>query len=418
MPGAAPASKAPCRMSTPELVELKFQLKEMLDKGYIKPSVSPWGAPMLFVKKKDDTLRLCIDYKQLNKVTIKNKYPFPRPDYLFDQLKGLAMFSKIDLRFGYHQVCIKEEDIFKTAFRTRYGHYEFVFVPFGLNNAPATFMCLINSVLCPYLDKFVIVFIDDILVYSKNEEEHVEHLAAVLRLLREHQLYDKLSKCSFFQIEVHYLGNVVSKDDIVIDPEKIRDIMEWEAPKNVDEVRSFMGLAGYYRRFIGNFSCIAYPITSMQQKGKKFEWTKECEASFEQLKQLLTHAPMLKIVDPNKDFVVCIDSCKRGLGGVLMQEGWVVCYESQKLNEHEQNYPTHDLELAVIIHALNMWRHYLMGRRFTLMSDHNGLRYLFDQLNLYARQARWLATLSEFDFEIRYIKGKENWVVDSLSKKV
>eukprot|EP00253_Pinus_taeda_P028904 PITA_28904 len=212
-------------MSTPELVEFKLQLKEMLDKGYIRPSVSLWGTPVLFVKKKYGTLRFCIDYRQLNKVRIK------------------------------------EEDIFKTAFRTRYVHYEFVIVPFNLTNAPTTFMCLMNSVFHPYMDKFVIVFIDDILVYSKNEEDYAEHLAILLRLLREHQFYDKLSKCNFFQTEVHYLGHVVSKEGIVVVPEKIRAIMEWETPKNVDVVRSFMGLASYYRRSIKNFSRIAYPIT-------------------------------------------------------------------------------------------------------------------------------------------------------------
>ena len=209
----------------------------------------------------NSTLRLCIDYKQLNKVTIKNRYPLPRIDDLFDQLNRATVFLKIDLRYGYHQVRIKEDDIYKTMFRTRYGNYEFVLVPFGLTNAPSTFMCLMNSVLHPYLDKFVIVFIDDILVYSKNEEDHAEHLAIVLRLLREHRLYDILRKCSFFQTEVHFLGHVVSKEGIAVDLEKIRAIMEWVDPKSVDKVRSFMGLVGYYRRFIKKFSQIAYPIT-------------------------------------------------------------------------------------------------------------------------------------------------------------
>jgi len=235
----------------------------------------------LFVKKKDGTLRLCIEYRQLNKVTIKNSYPLSRIDDLFDQLNGAPVFLNIDMRSRYHQVHIKEEDIYKKTFRTRYGHYEFVVVPFGLNSSPATFMCLINNVLLLYLDKFVTVFIDDILVYSKNEEDLARNLAAMLRLFREHQLHAKLSKCSFFQIEVHYLGHVVSKEGTAVDPEKIRAIMEWVSPKNVDKVRSFMGLSGYYRRFIRNFSQITYPIISLQRKGKKFEWTEECEASFE-----------------------------------------------------------------------------------------------------------------------------------------
>jgi hypothetical protein len=231
VPGAVPTSKVPYRMSTPELVELKVQLKEMLDKGYIRPSVSPWGAPTLFVKKKDGTLRLCIDYRQLNKMTIKNKYPFPRIDDLFDQLRGAAVFSKIDLRSGYHQVRIKDEDIHKTTFRTRYGHYEFVVVPFGLTNAPTTFMCLMNSVLNKYLDKFVLVFVDDILVYSKNKEEHEEHLRMVLQVLREHQLYAKFNKCDFFQKEIQYLGHIISAEGVAVDPKKIKEIMDWPAPR-------------------------------------------------------------------------------------------------------------------------------------------------------------------------------------------
>jgi hypothetical protein len=417
-PGAVPVSRTPYRMSTPELVELKLQLKEMMDKGYIRPSVSPWGAPVLFVKKKDGTLRLCIDYRQLNKVTIKNKYPLPRIDDLFDQLGGASIFSKIDLRSGYHQVRIKGEDIHKTAFRTRYGHYEFVVVPFGLTNAPATFMCLMNNVLSKFLDKFVLVFIDDILIYSKNREEHEEHLRLVLQVLREHQLYAKFSKCDFFQKQIHYLGHVLSEEGVAVDPDKIRSIMEWPTPKDVSDIRSFMGLAGYYRRFIKDFSKIGCPITALQKKGTKFLWTQQCEERFQTLKHLLTHAPVLKIADPEADFLVCTDACKEGLGGVLMQEGKVICYESRKLNEHEVNYVTHDLELAAIVHALKMWRHYLLGRKFVLMTDHCGLRYLFDQPKLNARQARWMALLSEFDFEIKHIKGKENRVADALSRSM
>jgi len=254
VPGVGPSSKAPYKMSIPELVELKLQFKEMLHKGYIRPSVSPRGTAVLFFKKKDCTLRLCIDYKKLKKVTIKNRYMLLRIDDLFDHFKGEAMFLKIDLRSGYHQVCIKKDGIHKKALWAKYGHYEFGVVPFGFTNAPTTFMCLMNSVLCPYLEFYFIFFVDDILVYSKNEEDHLKHLVAVLRFLREHQLYSKLSKCSFFQTEVHYLGHVVSKEGIAVDLEKVRAMMEWETPRNVDEVRSFMGLAGYYKRFIKNFS--------------------------------------------------------------------------------------------------------------------------------------------------------------------
>jgi hypothetical protein len=284
IPGETPVLKSPYRMSTPELKELQLQLEELLKKGYIHPSMSPWGAPVLFMKKKDGTLRLCIDFRQLNKVTVKNKYPLPRIDDIFDQLKGARIFSKIDLRSGYHQVRIKDWDINKTAFRTRYGHYEFTVVPFGLTNTLVVFMCLMNGVFRDYLDKFVIVFLDDILVYSKSEEEHEQHLRMVLQVLREHQLYAKLSKCSFYQRQIHYLGHIISEEGIVVDPKKVEAIQEWSTPRNVEEVRSFMGLAGYYRRFIAGFSKISHPITSLQRKEKKFQWTEECESSFQQLK--------------------------------------------------------------------------------------------------------------------------------------
>eukprot|EP00253_Pinus_taeda_P017798 PITA_17798 len=416
--GAAPVSRVPYRMSVPELTELKMQLQELLDKNYIRPSVSPWGAPVLFVRKKDGTFRMCIDYRQLNKLVIKNKYPLPRIDELFDQVKGATIFSKIDLRSGYHQIIIKEEDIAKATFRTQYGHYEFVVLPFGLTNAPTTFMCLMNSVFHKFLDKFVLIFIDDILIYSRSRKEHEEHLRVVLQTLREHQLYAKFSKCDFFKEEIQYLGHVISKEGIAVDPEKIRTIMEWPIPKDVADIRSFMGLAGYYRRFGEGFSKVAYPITSLQKKGKVFKWTSECQRSFEQLKHLLTTAPILSIADPNKEYVVCTDASREGVGGVLMQEGRVIAYESRKLKEHEQKYSAYDLELAAVIHALKMWRHYLLGRKFLLLTDHHSLTNYFSQPTLNTRQAQWEDFLSGFDFEIKHLKGKENRVADALSRKV
>jgi hypothetical protein len=230
-PRTEPIARTPYRMSTPELQELKMQLKELLDLGLIHPSVSPWGAPVIFIRKKDGSWRLCIDYRQLNKATIKNQYPLPRIDDLFDQMKGATVFSKIDLRSGYHQLRIKEEDIPKTAFKTRFGHYEFTVLPFGLTNAPGVFMSLMNGVFREYLDKFVQVFIDDILIYSRTTEEHDEHLRLVLQCLREHKLYGKLSKCSFYQSRIHYLGHVISGEGIAVDPAKVEAIMEWPAPR-------------------------------------------------------------------------------------------------------------------------------------------------------------------------------------------
>jgi hypothetical protein len=395
-----------------------MQLEELLKKGYICPSVSPWGAPIPFVKKKDGTLRLCIDFQQLNKYTINNKYPLPRIDDLFDRLRGENIYSKIDLRVGYHQVRINEEDIHKTTFRTMYGHYEFVVVPFGMTNAPVVFMSLMNDIFKNYLDKFVIVFLDDILIYSKSKEEHGHHLRLVLQVLRKHQLYAKLSKCYFYQNQIHYLGHIILEKGIVVYPKKIEAIRGWPTPSNVSGVRSFMGLVGYYRRFIVEFSNISYPITSLQKKGTKFEWTLKCENNFNMLKELITSALVLNIADPNEIFVVCIDTCREGLVGVFTQNGHVIGYESRNLKEHERNYAMHDMELFSIFHALRMWRHYLMGKKFELRIDHIGLKYLFEQPTLNSRQTRWLEFLSEYDFDINHIKGKEDKVVDALSIRV
>jgi hypothetical protein len=361
LPGTTPVAQAPYRMAPTELVELKIQLQELMDKGFIRPSVSPWGAPVLFVKKKDGTLRLCIDYRQLNKVTVKNKYPLPRIDDLFDQLKGACVFSKIDLRSGYHQVMIKEKDMQKTTFRTRYGHYEFVVMPFGLTNAPTIFMDLMNRVFRSYLDKFVVVFIDDILIYSSSQMEHANHLREVLETLRRNKLYAKLSKCEFWLNEVVFLGHVISEKGISVDPKKIEAVLRWERPTNVTEIRSFLGLAGYYRRFIEGFSTIASPMTQLTRKEVKFEWSKECETSFQELKSRLTSAPVLALPKEQEGFVVYSDASSKGLGCVLMQHGRVIAYASRQLKPHEVNYPVHDLELAAVVFALRIWRHYLYG---------------------------------------------------------
>ena len=258
-----------------------MQLQELLDKGFIRPSFSSWGAPVLFVKKKDGTLRLCIDYRQLNKVTVRNKYPLPRIEDLFDQLQGATVFSKIDLRSGYHQLRIKESDVPKIAFRTRYGHYEFLVMPFGLTNAPAAFMDLMNRVFKLCLDKFVIMFIDDNLVYSRTKDEHTEHLRMVLEISRERQLYTKFSKCEFWLDKIIFLGHVISAEGIYVDPSKITVIVNWEPPTSVTKIQSFLDLVGYYRRFVQDFSIIASPLTKLLSKNMKFIWTLECQQSFE-----------------------------------------------------------------------------------------------------------------------------------------
>lgn len=305
----------------------------------------------------------------------------------------------------------------KTAFRTRYSHYEFLVMPFRLTNAPAAFMDLMNRIFQSYLDQFVVVFIDDILVYSKTEAEHDQHLRIVLQILREKQLYRKLSKYEFWLSEVVFLGHVVSADGIRVDPKKIKAIVQWKAPKNLSEVRSFLGLAGYYRRFVNGFSKIALPMTKLLQKNVHFIWDDQCQKIFETLKRMLTEAPVLTLPESGKDFVVYSDASLSGLGCVLMQDGKVISYASRQLKPHERNYPTHDLELAAVIFALKIWRHYLYGERCYIYTDHKSLKYLLSQKELNLRQRRWIELLKNYDCVIDYHPGRANVVADALSRK-
>jgi len=415
--GTVPISRAPYRMGPAELRELLAQLEELQMRGFIRPSHSPWGAPVLFVKKKDDTLRMCIDYRGLNKVTIRNRYPLPRIDDLFDQLEGARVFSKIDLRTGYHQLRVRASDIPKTAFLTRYGSFEFLVMPFGLTNAPAVFMDLMNRIFRPFLDQFVIVFIDDILIFSRSEAEHEEHLRLVLQTLRDHQLYAKFTKCEFWLSEVRFLGHVISGDGIAVDPAKVEAVLDWEQPASVTEIRSFLGLAGYYRKFIQDFSRIATPLTHLTKKGVPYVWSAQCQEAFDCLKQKLTTAPVLMIPSSERCFVVYTDASLMGLGGVLMQTQRVVAYASRQLRIHERNYPTHDLELAAVVFALKTWRHYLYGVQFELFTDHQSLRYLYSQKELNQRQSRWMEFIKDYEFAFQYHPGKANVVADALSRK-
>ncbi|CAA7032416.1 unnamed protein product [Microthlaspi erraticum] len=368
-PGTAPISKTPYRMAPAELAELKKQIEDLLSKGFIRPSVSPWGAPVLFVKKKDGSFRLCIDYRGLNRVTVKNRYPLPRIDELLDQLRGATWFSKIDLASGYHQIPIDEADVRKTAFRTRYGHFEFV----------------------EYLDVFVIIFIDDILVYSRSQEEHATHLRLVLEKLREQKLFAKLSKCSFWQREMGFLGHIVSAEGVSVDPAKIEAIRDWPRPSSATEIRSFLGLAGYYRA--------------------------ECEESFSQLKEMLTTTPVLALPEPGKPYMVYTDASGIGLGCVLMQEGRVIAYASRQWQGSERNRPTHDLELGAVIFALKIWRSYLLGETVQVFTDHKSLQHIFTQPMMNARQTRWVEFLADYQVSINYHPGKANLVADALSRR-
>ncbi|GJZ33032.1 putative reverse transcriptase domain-containing protein [Tanacetum coccineum] len=313
IPGVAPVARAPYRLAPSEMKELSDQLHELSNKGFIRPSSSPWGAPALFVKKKDGSFWMCIDYRELNKLTVKNRYPLLRIDDLFDQLQGSSVYSKIDLRSGYYQLRVREEDILKTAFRTRYSHYEFQVMPFGLTNASAVFMDLMNQVCKLYLDKFVIIFIDDILIYSKNKQEHEEHLKLILELLKNEELYAKFSKCKFWIPKVQFLGHVIDSKGIHMDPAKIESIKDWASPKTPMEIRQFLGLAGYYRS-----------------------------------------AHILALPEGAENFIVYCDPSHKGLGDVLVQNEKVIAYASRQLKIHEKNYTAHDLELGAVVRALVM----------------------------------------------------------------
>jgi hypothetical protein len=273
---------------------------------------------------------------------------------------------------------------------------------FGLTNAPAYFMYLMNKVFMEYLDKFVVVFTDDILIFSKMKEEHEKHLRMVLEKLRSNQVYAKFSKCEFLLTEVAFLGHVISAGGISVDLSKVKDVLNWMPPTNASKIQSFLGLASYYRRFIKDFSKIVKPTIRLLEKNKDFDWTKECQASFEELKKRLTLAPVLILPDITKNFDIYCDASRQRLGCVLMQDGKVVSYASRQLRKLEENYPTHDLELVAVVHALKIWRHYLIGHRCDIYSDHKSLKYIFTQNDLNLRQRRWLELIKDYDLGINY----------------
>nr|GEW17493.1 putative reverse transcriptase domain-containing protein [Tanacetum cinerariifolium] len=359
VPGVAPVARVPYRLAPSEMKVLAEQLQELSDKGFIRPSSSPWGAPVLFVEKKEGSFCMCIDYHELNKITVKNRY---------------------------HQLRVCEEDIPKTAFWTRYGHYEFQVMPFGLTNASAVFMDLMNWVCKPYLDNFVIVVIDDILIYSKNKEEHEEHLKLILDLLKKEKLYAKFSKCEFWLPKVQFLGHMIDIKGIHVDPAKIELIKDWASPKTLTEIHQFLGLADYYHRFIEGFSKIA-------------------------------NEPILALPKESENFIVYCDASHKGLGAKLMKNEKVIAYASRQLKIHEKYYTTHDLELGAVVFTLNMWRHYLYGTRCTVFTDHKSLQHILDQKELNMRKRHWLELLSDYDCDICYHPGKANVVADALSRK-
>ena len=417
IPGATLPNRAPYRTNPQETKEIQRQVQELLDKGYVRVSLSPCAVPVILVPKKDGTWRMCVDCRAINNITIRYRHPIPRLDDMLDELSGAAIFSKIDLRSGYHQIRMKEGDEWKTAFKTKFGLYEWLVMPFGLTNAPSTFMRLMNHVLRHFIGKFVVVYFDDILIYSHNENDHVDHIRQVLHVLRDNKLYGNLAKCTFCKEKVIFLGFVVSKNGVEVDESKIEAIKNWPTPMNISQIRSFLGLAGFYRRFVRDFSTIAAPLNELTKKGVEFVWAAAQDSAFDELKRCLISAPVLRLPDFNKQFDIECDASGIGIGGVLMQEGQPIAYFSEKLGGAQLNYPVYDKELYALVRVLEVWQHYLWPKEFIIHSDHEALKFLKCQSNLNKRHAKWVEFIESFPYIIKYKKGKDNVVADALSRK-
>ncbi|KAJ9524069.1 hypothetical protein QJQ45_022572, partial [Haematococcus lacustris] len=380
VPDARPSVVPQYRMSQEEHAELKKQVQDLLAKGMIEPSSSPFAAPILFVKKKSGELRMCLDYRQLNKITIRDQYPLPRIDDLFDKLSGCTVFSSLDLQAGYNQIRITPEDVPKTAFRTPDGHYQFKVLSFGLCNAPATFQRVMNDAFAPVLNQCALVYLDDILVMSKSVDEHLQHLRKVFDLLRLNKLFAKQSKSEFMRTTLKFLGHVIFAGAIAVDPEKIKSISSWPVPQSLQQLQSFLGAANFVRKFVHNFSVLAAPLTDLCGKaGDSFlwqNWPADELKAFASLKAAVAQVPMLRLPDHTQPFQVYCDASLQGVGAVLMQDGYPLAYLSKKLSSAERNYTTGEQELLALITACKEWRCYLEGVPFTLFTDHKPLTAL------------------------------------------
>jgi hypothetical protein len=407
-----------------ELKALKEYLDENLAKGFIVPSKSPAGAPILFAKKKDGSLRLCVDYRKLNSITVKDRFPIPLINSLIDRLQSAKIFTKIDLRGAYNLVRIHEPDQWKTAFRTRYGNYEYRVMPFGLSNAPSVFQRMMQDLFQKYMDEFVVIYLDDILIFSKDANQHQEHVKKVLTVLKENDLFAKLEKCEFHTIETMFLGLKIGHGGLSMDPTKVQAILEWETPKTTKGLQRFLGFANYYRRFIRDYSKLILPLTTLLQKDHKFVWDKTCDTAFQKLKHSFKDAPVLRFPDFAKPFVVETDASDFALGAVLSQDDstglrYPIAFHSRKLDSAEINYDIHDKELLAIKDCFQVWRHYLLGSQHTVrvLTDHRNLEYFLTCKNLNRRQTRWALFFADYDFTIDYRPGKDAIVPDALSRR-
>ncbi len=417
---AHPIRHTPRRIAETQRALVNQHLDTMLNQGIIEPSHSPWSSRYLLVKKKDGTQRFCIDFRHLNDVTEKDAYPLPRIDDTLDALTGAKYFSTLDLASGYWQVAMDPKDAEKTAFTTHRGLFQFRVMPFGLCNAPATFERLMEFVLAGLQWSKCLVYLDDIIVYSKTFEQHLQHLREVFQRLREAGLKLKPSKCSLVRQKVAYLGHVVTPNGLETDPEKTRAVSNFPIPSSVTEVRSFLGLASYYRRFVKNFAHIASPLHRASEKGAQFKWTPDCQAAFDQLKHRLTSPPILAFPSFDRCFRVDTDASDNGTGAVLSQlhdgQERVIAYASRVLTKSEKKWPTSEKEALALVWATEQFRPYLYGRKFTLLSDHQPLQWLKGLKNPSPRLARWAIALQEYDCEIQYRPGKSHANADAMSR--
>uniref|UniRef100_A0A9J7WUR7 Gypsy retrotransposon integrase-like protein 1 n=1 Tax=Cyprinus carpio carpio TaxID=630221 RepID=A0A9J7WUR7_CYPCA len=426
LPGTMPPRGRVYPLSQPETEAMNSYIDEQLAKGFITPSTSPASAGFFFVKKKDGGLRPCIDYRGLNEITVKYRYPLPLVPAALEVLRTARYFTKLDLRNAYNLIRIREGDEWKTAFSTTSGHYQYRVMPFGLSNSPSVFQAFVNEIFRDMLNRSVIVYIDDILIYSDNLEAHVQDVRAVLKRLIEHQLYAKIQKCEFHQTRISFLGYIISADGVVMDDNKVQAVVNWPQPTSMKELQRFLGFANFYRRFIRNFSMIVAPLTSLLQGGGRcFRWSSECTAAFESLKRRFTTAPILHHPDPEREFIVEVDASNTGVGAILSQRHgnpakmYPCAFYSRKLNAAERNYDVGDRELLAMKAAFEEWRHWLegAGHPFTVLTDHRNLEYLKSARRLNARQARWSLFFSRFNFKITFRPGSKNGKADALSRQ-
>ena len=412
------------KLSPLALEEAKKQIQSLLEHKFIRPSESPYGAPVLFVPKKDGGLRFCVDYRWLNKKTVRNRYPLPLPEEMFDRLGGAKVFSKIDLKSGYWQIPVREGDVHKTAFKTRWGLYEYLVMPFGVTNAPAQFMNMMNDLLEEFLDRFVLVFLDDILIYSANLDQHKEHLWRVLMKLREHQLFAKASKCEFVKGSIEFLGQQICGTGVTPTEAKLKAIRDWATPQNVHDVRSFLGFTNYYRRFIRSYSDIAGPLTDLTKKGMAWQWGPHQRHAFKAMKDAYCRAPILIFPDPKLEYTIFTDASGTGAGGALLQDQGEglrpIAFLSRRLKPTEQKYSAYERELAAMAYCLQSWRHYVEGcpGGVVILTDHQTLNRIMDQPVLTRVQNRWmrLGLFQSIHPVIKYHPGKANIIADALSR--